>query len=179
MADDATLVPPELRAAIVAGTYSADLIDRIAEAVCPGDRVLVVGAGLGIVSTLVARRRAARVIAVEPNVVLARYLERVHAVNGVPWVETVNGVLCEGRRGRIPFFARNDPRASSLLPDEADWSHVMMVPLIDVNLILAEEDINLIVCEDSPERVCSSGGDNFIFANCITRLQSRDSMTGT
>jgi len=176
---DADLIPPGVRAQIATGAFSAEIIDRLAEAIRPGDRVLVVGAGLGIVSTLVARRRAARVISVEADVTRARYLERVHALNGVPWVETVNGVLSNGRRGCVPFFARPDVRASSLLPDGDDWSHVMMVPLVELNLIVAEEDINVVVCEDCPDRVCLSGEDSPQVSAGIVRLRSRRSMTGT
>lgn len=145
---DAALIIPEIRSAIRAGDYSAEVIRLLPDAVRPGDRVLVIGAGLGIVSTLIARTPGVeRVIAVEANTLLVPYLERVHEMNGVAWVETVNAVLAEGKKGRVPFFARRDITASSLLPHDQPWQQVMMVPFMDLELILAEERITLVVSE--------------------------------
>ena len=145
---DATLIIPEIRSEIRSGAYCADLLRLLPEAVVPGDRVLVIGAGLGVVSTLVARNEGVdRVIAVEANTALIPYLNRVHALNGVSEVETVNAVLAEGKKGRVPFFARRDLRTSSLLPHDRSWQQAMMVPFMDLNLILTEERISLVVCD--------------------------------
>ena len=99
---DATLIIPEIRSEIRSGAYCADLLRLLPEAIVPGDRVLVIGAGLGVVSTTVARDEGVdRVIAVEANTALIPYLNRVHALNGVSEVETVNAVLAEGKKGRV------------------------------------------------------------------------------
>lgn len=151
---DAALIIPEIRSEIRSGAYDAEMIAMLDAALRPGDRVLVIGAGLGVLSTLVAGREGVeRVIAVEANTALIPYLERTHALNGVE-VETVNAVLAEGKKGRVPFFARRDPRTSSLLPHDRSWQQVMMVPFMDLNLILAEERITLIVSEIP----CASAG---------------------
>ena len=145
---DAALIIPEVRSAVRSGTYCADLLRLLPEAIVPGDRVLVIGAGLGVVSTTVAHDEGVdRVIAVEANTALIPYLNRVHALNGVSEVETVNAVLAEGKKGRVPFFARRDLRASSLMPHDRSWQQVMMVPFMDLNLILTEERISLVVCD--------------------------------
>lgn len=171
---DAELLIPEIRSEICSGAYSADLVRLLPDAVKRGDRVLVIGAGLGTVSSLVAKSDGVeRVIAGEANTELTPYLERVHALNGVPWVETINAVLGVGLKGRVPFFARHDIRTSSLLPDDCSWQQTMMVPCMDLNLILTEEQISLIVCEiptasaqlqcaelGSIERILVSSGDD-------------------
>lgn len=145
---DASLIIPEVRNAIQAGDYSADLLRQLPGATRPGDRALVLGAGLGTASTLVAKSRGVkRVIAIEPNTELYPYLQRGHALNGVPWVETINAVPSIGMKGRTPFFARHDIRTSSLLPDDCSWEVAMMVPCMDLNLILTEERITLLICE--------------------------------
>jgi FkbM family methyltransferase len=147
-ASDADLIVPEIRKRIVSGAYSADLLRSLDGAVRPTDRVLVIGAGLGTASTMIARSPGIkRVIAVEANTELCLYLERTHDLNGVPWVETINAILGADCRGRLPFFARHDIRTSSLLPDDCSWQRVMMVPCMDINLILSEERISLLVCE--------------------------------
>lgn len=143
---DAELIVPEVQSAVCSGAYCDDLVGLLPEAVRPGDRVLVVGAGLGVVSTLVAKMpEVARVIAVEADALLAPYAARVHAINGVPWVETVNAVMTGRGTGRVPFFARRDPRRSSLAPDDGSWQQVMMVPLMNMSLMLADERISLVV----------------------------------
>ena len=171
---DAALIIPEIRSEICSGAYSADLVRLLPDAVKPGDRVLVIGGGLGTISTLVAKSDGVeRVIAGEANTELTPYLERVHALNGVPWVETINAVLGVVLKGRVPFFARADIRTSSLLPDDCSWQQTMMVPCMDLNLILTEEQISLIVCEiptasaqlqcaelGSVERILVSSGDD-------------------
>ncbi len=145
---DAALIIPEIRSEIHSGAYSADLVRLLPEAVVPGDRVLVIGAGLGVVSTLIARSEGVdRVIAIEANTALIPYLNRVHAINGVSEVETINAVLAEGKKGRVPFFARRDLRTSSMLPHDRSWQQVIMVPFMDLNLILTEERISLIICD--------------------------------
>lgn len=145
---DASLIIPEVRAAIQSGDYSADILRQIARTTRPGDRALVLGAGLGTASTLVAKSRGVkRVIAIEPNAELYPYLMRSHALNGVPWVETINALPAVGVRGRGGFFARHDIRASSVLPDDCSWELAMMIPCMDLNLILAEERISLLICE--------------------------------
>jgi FkbM family methyltransferase len=143
---DAALIIPEVRSDVRSGAYCADVLRLLPEAIVPGDRVLVIGAGLGVVSTLVARHEGVdRVIAVEANTALIPYLIRAHALNGVSEVEIVNAVLAEGKKGRVPFFARRDLRTSSLLPHDRSWQQVIMVPFMDLNLILAEERISLVI----------------------------------
>jgi len=145
---DAELVLPEIRSAILSGDYSGDLLRVLPDVVRPGDRVLVIGAGLGTASTMAAKTRGVkRVIAVEPNTELFPYMRRCHEMNDVAWVEPVNAVLGHGQRGRTPFFARNDIRASSLLPDDCTWQMAMVVPCMELNLILTEERISLVVFE--------------------------------
>ncbi len=145
---DAALIIPEIRSEIRSGAYCAAVIQRLPETLRPGDRVLVIGAGLGVVSTLIGKTEGIeRVIAIEANTTLVPYLSRVNDANGVTNVEPVNAVLAQGKKGRVPFFVRRDLRASSLVPHDRSWQQVMMVPFMDIDLILTEEEISLIVCD--------------------------------
>ena len=145
---DTDIIIPEIRNAIGEGAYSAEMIRLLPNVMRAGDRVLVIGAGLGVVSTLVAKTEGvARVIAVEADSALISYLNRVHDLNGVSEVEVINAVLAEGKKGRVPFFAPRDIRTSSTLLHDRLWQQAMMVPALDLELILTEERISLIVCE--------------------------------
>lgn len=146
----ADLFIPQVRNAIASGRYCADLVRALPAASPPGTRALVIGSGLGILSTLTAEvPGVARVIAIEPNIAVADYIGQVHKANGVSSIEILNGVPVVGGRGRIPLFVRQDVRASSLVPDDGPWRQVMLVPGVDLSLILAEERINLVVAEDA------------------------------
>ena len=68
---DAALIIPEIRSEIRSGNYAADVLQLLPKAMQVGDRTLIIGAGLGVVSTLVARSEGIdRVIAVEANTTL-------------------------------------------------------------------------------------------------------------
>jgi FkbM family methyltransferase len=142
-----SLITLETINAVRDGSYCADLIERLPETVRPNDRVLVIGAGLGVISTLVAKMPGvSRVIAVEPNVTLIPHLEQVHDLNAVQ-VETINAVLGTSEKGRVPFFGRRDLRASSPAPHDGPWEVAMMVPTMNLDLVVTEERISVIICE--------------------------------
>jgi FkbM family methyltransferase len=144
----AAVITPEVCSEIRSGAYSADLIGRLPDAVMHGDRVLVIGGGLGIVSTLVARAEGIdRVIVVEPNISLLTYIDRVHDMNGASGVETVNALLAVGKKGKIPFSAQHDPRTCSAMHQDHTGQQTVLVQLMDLNMILAEERISLLICD--------------------------------
>lgn len=145
---DAALITREIRGEIESGAYSADLVRQLTVAVKTGDRVLVIGGGLGVVSTLVAQVESVdRVIVADPNTTLVTFIDRVHDLNGASNIETINAVLAVGKRGKIPFCAQHDPRTSSFMPHNQHFRQPTMVPLMDLNVILAEERITLIICD--------------------------------
>ena len=149
-ASDADLLIPQIRNAIANGRHCADVIRALPGAVRRGERVLVLGSGLGVLSTLIAKARGVeRIIVMEPNAAVAAYIDHVHGVNGVPWAETLNAVPAENGRGRVPLFLRHDVRATSLVAEDGPWRQIALVPGVDLDLILAEERISLIVGESS------------------------------
>jgi len=103
---DAALIIPEIRSEIRSGAYSADLVRLLPEAVVPGDRVLVIGAGLGVVSTTVARNEGVdRVIAVEANTALIPYLNRVHVARS--HAKSRTRITGPSRSGRADGYPKN------------------------------------------------------------------------
>lgn len=157
---DGTLLPgiiePDLRVSISQGTYAADMIALLPDLLRDGDRVLVIGDGFGLISTLIAKSEIlADVIVVEADLALLPYLQSVHVLNGTSWVQTVNAFPGIAIRGRVPFFARRDPRRSSLSPADGPWLRISMAPLIDLDLLLEEAQISVIVwgCAASAARV--------------------------
>jgi hypothetical protein len=144
----AELFPPDLGDAISEGAFEADMIARLPDALHAGDRVLVIGSGLGVLSTLAAKTPGVdKVIAVELDSRLTPFIDAVHRANGVPWVDTLNVVPASGRVGIAPVLLRDDPTRSSMLPDEGVWCDAALVPFVDLGLVLSDEKIDVILCD--------------------------------
>jgi 2-polyprenyl-3-methyl-5-hydroxy-6-metoxy-1,4-benzoquinol methylase len=104
---DPEVITPAIRRAMLEGRFEAEEASQIPHVVRPGDRVLEIGAGIGFISTLVARqRRVSRVIAVEANPHLLAYMARLHARNRVRKVRRINAVLTNGPAASATFYLR-------------------------------------------------------------------------
>jgi len=140
------IASPEVRAAICSGDYGMDIAALLPHVLREGDRVLVAGDGVALVSTLIAKSGlVSDLIAAEADAALFPYLKSVHELNGVTWVEAVNAFPAVAARGRVPYFVRRDSRKSSLRLEDGGWLRVSMVPLIDLELIVAEAQISVII----------------------------------
>jgi hypothetical protein len=107
----------------------------------------MIGAGQAATSMIAAcAADAGKVIVAEPNALLISRLEGACPRNGIARTETVNAVLAVGKRGYVEFNPESDPRsppqAAGLPPRPA-----FRVPFMDLNVILAEERINVILCD--------------------------------
>jgi FkbM family methyltransferase len=146
--DDPEVITPGIRAAILAGRFEAEEASRLAAIVEPGDRVLEIGAGIGFISTLLARQpRVARVVAVEANPRLLPYMARLHALNRVRKVRRVNAVLTNGPERRATFYLRRDFWMGSLSPTPNPWVATVEVPTMRLDALLRDEAIGLVVCD--------------------------------
>ena len=63
---DPAIITPTIKHAIESGYFEAEEAEQLPDIVQPDDIVLDIGAGIGFISTLIARR-AERVISVEAN----------------------------------------------------------------------------------------------------------------
>jgi hypothetical protein len=136
---DAALLTPETQDEIRSGAFSKGLVQWLPRAVRSGDRVLVIGAGLGIASTLIARMKGVqRLILADPDPAASAYAEQVHDLNDVRGIETLTAVLSPGGSGKIHYI-HGTPVDAPRRP--------AMAPLVNLNLILGEERISLLVLD--------------------------------
>lgn len=159
--DDPAVITPAIARAIREGRFEAEESSQIAAIVRPGDRVLEIGAGIGFISTLLARqRRVAAVIAVEANPGLMDYMARLHAINGVRKVRRLNAVLTNGPEQRATFYLRPDFWMGSLAPGPNPWVGTVQVPTMRLDALLREEAIDLVVCDvEGAEATLFEGAD--------------------
>ncbi|MCL5777044.1 FkbM family methyltransferase [Limibaculum sp. FT325] len=154
------VITPPILAAILSGRYEANEARFLGEIVEPGDRVLEIGAGIGVISTLLARRpEVAHIVAVEANPRLIPMIRAVHAQNGVEGVTLLNTILGRGA-GSAPFYLRRDFWMSSLSPGPEPYDERIEVGMSDLGALLRRERISLVICDvEGAETGLFSGTD--------------------
>lgn len=140
------LVPPspfltDTRIArINAGLYEREEIAGALDVVHAGDRVLELGAGLGIVGAVVAgNARPAAVLSFEANPELLPHIRALHRLNNLEAVmELRHAVLVAGpdRPDTLPFNLRTSFLGSSLIDTPARPTRAVDVPTADFHAVL-------------------------------------------
>lgn len=159
--EDAAVLTPAIRAAMLAGRFEAEESAQIPLIVRPGDHVLEIGAGIGFISTLLSRqRRVSSVLAVEANPHLIAYMARLHARNRVRKVRRLNAVLTNEPVASKTFYLRRDFWMGSLMPGPNPYEATVEVPTRNLDALLRDEAIGLIVCDvEGAEAFLFEGAD--------------------
>ncbi len=127
---------------IVEGRYEAEEITGALAVVRPGDRVLEMGAGLGVVGAVVAANaKPQAVLSFEANPDLVPHIRSLHALNGLQdRVEIRNQVLMSGsdRPETRRFHIRNSFLGSSLVDPENRPTRTVEVPTASFDEVLRE-----------------------------------------
>ena len=134
------------------GRYAGGQIKALKTILRPNDKVLELGAGVGVVSTVAAHITGAEnVVAVEANPQLIPIIHETQALNGVEGIEVLTGVgVGTITEERVPFYLRKDFWASSLIVPAADDSNLLrteQVPQIDINQLLKAYQPNVLVLD--------------------------------
>ncbi|MDY6858887.1 MAG: FkbM family methyltransferase [Pseudomonadota bacterium] len=107
--------------------------EAVLRVVKPDDTVIELGAGMGYMSTLLAKKLGVKTVhAFEANPRMIPYIHAVHAANGVEGV-TVHNAILGAADGRAKFYVRGDFVASSL-EDNLEDAH---------GGVIAEEEIDI------------------------------------
>ena len=173
---DPAIITPPIKHAIEAGFFEAEEAAQLPYIIKPDDVVLDIGAGIGFISTLIARR-AERVISVEANPDLLPYMARLHQINGIANIRRLNVVLGDAEAGMATFYQREDFWMGSLAAGPNPYKTTVNVPYSGLNALLENERITLIVCD-------IEGAESFLFTRatlcCVDRiyLELHDHITG-
>ena len=156
--DDPRIITPAIRAAVLSGRFERDEAEAVPGIVRPGDVALEIGAGLGFMSTLLAREPGIRrVIAVEANPMLMDYMAELHGENEVE-VERLNAVLTNAPGESATFYLRRDFWMGSLIAGPNPFIATVNVPTRSLDELLRTEGVSLIVC-------VVEGAEAFLFAD--------------
>jgi FkbM family methyltransferase len=127
---------------INAARYEGQEIAGALHVVCEEDRVLEVGAGLGIVGAVIAvNAKPQKVLSFEANPELVPVIHALHDMNDLgSQVELRNQVLFAGadRPQTMAFHLRSSFLGSSLLNEAGRPSRVVEIPTVDAAEVIAE-----------------------------------------
>ncbi|GGD41347.1 FkbM family methyltransferase [Sinisalibacter lacisalsi] len=113
--DDERFISQRTRRLLKTNQYEEREANAVRALVKPDDVALEIGAGIGFMSTLMARScKASKVHAFEANPSMIPYIERVHALNEVSGRVILKNAVLGARKGKTTFYERAHFSASSL-----------------------------------------------------------------
>lgn len=131
-----------------AGTYENHEAKALGVLVRPGDRVLDLGSGFGLTSTIAARvATGGRVMTFDGNPRVQAHLERVHRENGVT-VERHNAlVMADPAVREVDFYVRPQVWASSLISKPDKPEQRVSVPVRALRDVMADLQPTVLSCD--------------------------------
>ncbi|MWD28841.1 FkbM family methyltransferase [Aquicoccus sp. SCR17] len=109
------ILAPRIRKALRTDQYERKECDAMMRVVRRDDVVLELGAGIGYMSALIARKKPVREVhAYEANPLLIDYIRELHAANGVENVTLHNRLLAPEAGPPVAFHLRQNFLASSM-----------------------------------------------------------------
>lgn len=163
-----SFLPPVMRRRVMRGGYEKAERCLLRQLIKPGDRVIELGASLGIVSTLLAKKVGpdGAVVAVEPNRLLRQHFERQLALNHAT-VRHFEALGCPIWEGPVPEAVSRQrfTAVSNSLSGRANESDGDHMPWLTLKEIADRSDIGeptaLMIDVEGGERVWSGHQPGF------------------
>jgi FkbM family methyltransferase len=142
---DPVSVPRSVATALIKGSYEAPERQLVAEAIRPGDRVVEIGTGIGLVSLLCNRLAGAgSVLSFEANASLEPVIRANFDLNGMKPRLRLKAVTADG--APISFF-RNENIVSSSVYDRGLSAERVTVESEPIGHVLVEERATVLVID--------------------------------
>ncbi|MXQ08206.1 FkbM family methyltransferase [Alphaproteobacteria bacterium GH1-50] len=130
------------------GNYEAGECQAAAKFVKAGDRVLELGGGIGLVSSLVGKIEGVeKIVSVEAHPGLLDVIRETQRLNGVSDAELRHGVVADGTGESTVFYLRNDFWGSSMEPDSRPYTEAVSVPCFGLDDLIAEVKPSVIISD--------------------------------
>ncbi len=148
---DVRVINSKRRTLLHKDAYELKESEAVLSQIKADDRVIELGAGMGYMSTLMAKRlKVAEIHAFEANPAMIPYIRSVHEANGVTGV-TLHNALLGDTAGEVTFYVRGDFVASSMEDNLGDRHGGVIaretVPVRPVSEVFAKIKPTALVCD--------------------------------
>lgn len=144
----AQIVTPRIERPLRSGRYEAGERMFLKALLEPGDRVLDLGAGLGLVSSEAARHvPEGRVLSVEAHPLLLPLVRETWAANDVANAELRHGLVSPTAGPPATFYIRDDFWASSTEPRSYRYRETAEIARVGLDALVAEFAPTVISCD--------------------------------
>ena len=140
-------VSPVIWQSLKSGSYEAKEAKWVCKAVRANDRVLELGTGIGVITSLIAKVPGVRVWSFEANPSTAALAQRVIHANYLDNVVLSQGLLAAGEPRTLPFYVREDLWMSSMDKNQGPYQRVISLTSIDIDYFIADHSINVLVMD--------------------------------
>jgi FkbM family methyltransferase len=153
------IITPNIERPMRSNRYEGGEAATLRRVLRPGDRVLELGAGVGLLSTLSAMVAGVeRIVAVEANPELIPLIHETHRLNGVTSVDLRNGIVGAHDGTDVPFYVRGDFWSSSMEPKSRPYVREVALPCFGIATLMGDLNPTVIVCD-------IEGGERGLFDN--------------
>lgn len=140
-------VSPVIWQALTDGSYEAKEARSVHKAVQPGDNVLELGSGIGIITATIAGIEGVSVWAFEANPATADLARRVIVANALDNVMLAQGLLTAGAPGSFHFYVRSDLWMSSMDRNQGPYEYCIELSSKNIDRFIVEHQINVLVMD--------------------------------
>lgn len=143
-----SIIVPKIERPLRNNRYEGGECAALRRILQPGDRVLELGAGLGLLSSAAGMvAGVASVTAIEANPDLIPLIRETHRLNGVAHVDLRNGVVTAKEGEAIPFYLRSAFWASSMDAGDNSYLRCENLPRVPIADLTEELSPTVIVCD--------------------------------
>lgn len=140
-------VSPVIWQALTDGSYEAKEARSVLKAIKPGDRVLELGSGIGIITSIIAGIQDVSVWAFEANPATAALAERVIKANCRGNVVFSQGLLTADEPSSYSFYVRRDLWMSSMDENQGPYESTISITSTNIDQFIADHGINVLVMD--------------------------------
>lgn len=141
------IITPRIERQMRMGRYEVGECMAAKKWVRAGDRVLELGAGVGLVGSAIASIEGVeRVVSIEANIRLLDLIKETHRINSIDSVEMRNGIVAKDAAPSTPFYVRPHFWASSMAPDP-HYSEEISLPAYALGDLIDEIKPTVIVAD--------------------------------
>lgn len=140
-------VSPVIWQALTSGSYEAKEAKWVFKAVRPNDRVLELGAGIGVITSLIATVPGVRVWSFEANPSTVALAHRVISANNLCNVVLSQGLLAAGESRTFSFYVRQDLWMSSMDKNQGPYQREISLASTNIDSFIADHAINVLVMD--------------------------------